>query len=222
MRGGRKHFTASKVMVWAAFDRAIRSVEEFGMAGPIHRWRAVRDEVHAEVCERGFDRERGHFTQYYGGTALDASLLLMAMVGFLPADDPRVVGTVRAIEERLMEDGFVKRYDESGQIDGLAGGHEGAFLPCSFWLADNYVLAGRVDEARALFERLIALRNDVGLLSEEYDALAKPPGRQLPPGLHPRGPGQHGPQPQPRVRSGPAPGAIWAGVLWRGTCCACR
>ena len=176
VRGGRKHFTASKVMVWAAFDRAIRSVEEFELPGPVDRWRAARDRVHAEVCAQGYDAERGHFTQFYGSTALDASLLLMAMVGFLPADDPRVAGTVKAIEDRLMEDGFVKRYDEAGNVDGLAGGREGAFLPCSFWLADNYVLAGRVDEARALFERLIALRNDVGLLSEEYDSRA---GRQV-------------------------------------------
>ena len=176
VRGGRRHFTASKVMVWAAFDRAIRSVEEFELVGPVDRWRTVRDEVHAEVCAKGYDAERGHFTQYYGGTALDASLLMIAMVGFLPADDPRVVGTVAAIEEHLMEDGFVKRYDEVGNVDGLAGGHEGAFLPCSFWLADNYILAGRVDEARALFERLIGLCNDVGLLSEEYDSRA---GRQV-------------------------------------------
>ncbi len=176
VRGGRRHFTASKVMVWAAFDRAIRSVEEFELVGPVDRWRTVRDEVHAEVCAKGYDAERGHFTQYYGGTALDASLLMIAMVGFLPADDPRVVGTVTAIEEHLMEDGFVKRYDEVGNVDGLAGGHEGAFLPCSFWLADNYILAGRVDEARALFERLIGLCNDVGLLSEEYDSRA---GRQV-------------------------------------------
>ncbi|RYB02505.1 glycoside hydrolase family 15 protein [Lichenibacterium ramalinae] len=173
VRGGRKHFTASKVMVWAAFDRAIRSVEEYGLAGPVDRWRGVRDQVHREVCERGFSAEKGCFTQYYGGTSLDASLLLMAMVGFLPADDPRVVATVKAIEDHLLEDGFVKRYDETGNVDGLAGGHEGAFLPCSFWLADNYVLMGRLDEARALFERLIALRNDVGLLSEEYDSVAK-------------------------------------------------
>ena len=173
VRGGRKHFTASKVMVWAAFDRAIRSVEEYGLAGPVDRWRGVRDQVHREVCERGFNAEKGCFTQYYGGTSLDASLLLMAMVGFLPADDPRVVATVKAIEDHLLEDGFVKRYDETGNVDGLAGGHEGAFLPCSFWLADNYVLMGRLDEARALFERLIALRNDVGLLSEEYDSVAK-------------------------------------------------
>ncbi len=176
VRGGRRHFTASKVMVWAAFDRAIRSVEEFELVGPVDRWRTVRDEVHAEVCAKGYDAERGHFTQYYGGTALDASLLMIAMVGFLPADDPRVVGTVTAIEEHLMEDGFVKRYDEVGNVDGLAGGHEGAFLPCSFWLADNYILAGRVDEARALFERLTGLCNDVGLLSEEYDSRA---GRQV-------------------------------------------
>ncbi len=173
VRGGRKHFTASKVMVWVAFDRAIRSIEEFDLEGPVERWREVRDRVHREVCERGYDGERGHFTQYYGGTALDASLLLMAMVGFLPADDPRVVGTVDAIEAHLLEDGFVKRYDEAGNVDGLAGGREGAFLPCSFWLADNYVLMGRLDEARALFERLIALRNDVGLLSEEYDSVAR-------------------------------------------------
>ena len=176
VRGGRRHFTASKVMVWAAFDRAIRSVEEFELSGPVDRWREVRDRVHAEVCAQGYHAERGHFTQFYGGTALDASLLMMAMVGFLPADDPRVVGTVKAIEEHLMEDGFVKRYDEAGNVDGLAGGHEGAFLPCSFWLADNYVLAGRVDEARALFERLIGLCNDVGLLAEEYDSRA---GRQV-------------------------------------------
>ena len=173
VRGGRKHFTASKVMVWAAFDRAIRSVEEFGLAGPVDRWRAVRDEVHREVCTRGFNAEKGCFTQFYGSTALDASLLLMPMVGFLPADDPRVVATVRAIEVELVEDGFVKRYDEKGNVDGLSGGHEGAFLPCSFWLADNYVLMGRLDEARALFERLIALRNDVGLMSEEYDSIAR-------------------------------------------------
>ncbi len=173
VRGGRKHFTASKVMVWVAFDRAVRSIEEFERDGPLDRWREVRDKVHADVCARGFNADLGYFTQSYGGTTLDASLLLMAMVGFLPADDERVVGTVKAIEEHLLEDGFVKRYDETGNVDGLAGGHEGAFLPCSFWLADNYVLMGRADEARALFERLIALRNDVGLLSEEYDSIAK-------------------------------------------------
>ena len=173
VRGGRKQFTASKVMVWVAFDRVIRAVEEFGMNGPADRWRGVREKVHAQVCEKGFDRELNCFTQYYGSKELDASLLLMAMVGFLPANDERIVGTVAAIEKHLIEDGFVKRYNETANVDGLAGGHEGAFLPCSFWLADNYVLMGRYDEARALFERLIGLCNDVGLLSEEYDALAK-------------------------------------------------
>ncbi len=173
VRGGRKHFTASKAMVWVAFDRAIRSVEEFGLEGPVDRWRTVRDEVREEVCAKGYNASLGSFTQYYGSDQLDASLLLMALVGFLPADDPRIVGTVSAIEAHLMEDGFVKRYNEAGNVDGLAGGHEGAFLPCSFWLADNYVLAGRHEEAHALFERLLALSNDLGLMSEEYDAIAK-------------------------------------------------
>ncbi len=173
VRGGRRQFTASKAMVWAAFDRAVRSIEEFGLDGPLERWRAVRDTVHAQVCEKGFDKEMNSFVQFYGSQALDASLLILPLVGFLPPDDPRIVGTVAAIEASLMEDGFVKRYNEAGNVDGLKGGHEGAFLPCSFWLADNYVLAGRIDEAKALFERLAALCNDVGLLSEEYDPRAK-------------------------------------------------
>ena len=173
VRGGRRQFTASKAMAWAAFDRAIRSVEDFGLDGPVERWRMVRDAIHAEVCEKGFDPEMNAFTQFYGSKQLDASLLMMAMVGFLPADDPRIVGTVKAIETGLIEDGLVKRYNETANVDGLAGGHEGAFLPCSFWLADNYILAGRHEEARDLFERLIGLCNDVGLLSEEYDARAK-------------------------------------------------
>lgn len=173
VRGGRRQFTASKVMVWAAFDRAIRSVEEFGLEGPADRWREVRQKVHDQVCAQGFNAELGYFTQYYGSRELDASLLQIALVGFLPADDPRVTGTVAAIEAQLIEDGFVKRYNEAVNVDGLAGGHEGAFLPCSFWLADNYVLMGRHEEARTLFERLTGLCNDVGLLSEEYDARAK-------------------------------------------------
>ena len=173
VRGGRRQFTASKAMVWAAFDRAVRSVEEFGLDGPLERWRAARDTVHAQVCEKGFDKEMNSFVQSYGSKALDASLLMMPLVGFLPPDDPRIVGTVAAIEAHLMEDGFVKRYKEAGNVDGLKGGHEGAFLPCSFWLADNYVLAGRLDEAKTLFERLIGLCNDVGLLSEEYDPRVK-------------------------------------------------
>ncbi len=173
VRGGRKHFTASKAMVWAAFDRAIRSVEEFGLQGPVERWRELRDTIHAQVCELGFDRDMNSFVQYYGSKQLDASLLLMPLVGFLPVDDPRITGTIKAIEDNLVEDGFVKRYNEAANVDGLAGGHEGAFLPCSFWLADNYILVGRREEARVLFERLIGLANDVGLLAEEYDTVAK-------------------------------------------------
>ncbi len=173
VRGGRRQFVASKVMVWAAFDRALRSIEEFGLEGPADRWRAVREQVHSEVCSKGFDAEMNSFVQSYGAKELDASLLAIAMVGFLPADDPRVIGTVKAIEDTLIEDGFVKRYNEAGNVDGLAGGHEGAFLPCSFWLADNYVLMGRLDEAKALFERLVSLSNDVDLLSEEWDARAQ-------------------------------------------------
>ena len=173
VRGGRRQFVASKVMVWAAFDRALRSIEEFGLEGPADRWRAIRAQVHSEVCAKGFNVEMNSFTQYYGAKELDASLLAIAMVGFLPPDDPRVIGTVKAIEDTLIEDGFVKRYNEAGNVDGLAGGREGAFLPCSFWLADNYVLMGRVDEAKALFERLVSLSNDVGLMSEEWDASAQ-------------------------------------------------
>jgi len=169
VRGGPRHFVHSKVMAWVAFDRAVRSVEEQGLDGPVERWRAQRDRIHAEVCERGFDTELGSFTQSYGSKELDASLLLIPLVGFLPADDPRVRGTIEAIERELLRDGLVLRYvvhEESA--DGLPGG-EGVFLPCSFWLCDCYELLGRHDEAHALFERLVALANDVGLLAEEYD-----------------------------------------------------
>jgi GH15 family glucan-1,4-alpha-glucosidase len=172
VRGGRRHFTHSKVMAWVAFDRAVRSAEEFGLEGPVGRWRAVRDRIHDEVCERGFDANQNSFVQSYGSTALDASLLLIPMVGFLPADDPRVRGTLAAVEHNLMRDGFVMRYDTGRGTDGLPPG-EGAFLACSFWLVDNYVLQKRYKDARALFVRLLALRNDVGLLAEEYDATAK-------------------------------------------------
>jgi GH15 family glucan-1,4-alpha-glucosidase len=168
VRGGRKHFTHSKVMAWVAFDRAVRSIEEFGLEGPVEHWRDLRATIHQEVCERGFDRRQNSFVQHFDAPDLDASLLLIPMVGFLPADDPRVQGTVAAIERKLLRDGFVLRYDSGTGTDGLPPG-EGAFLACSFWLADNYVLAGRYDEARALFERLLTLRNDVGLLAEEYD-----------------------------------------------------
>jgi GH15 family glucan-1,4-alpha-glucosidase len=171
VRGGRRHFTHSKVMVWVALDRAIRSAEQLELRAPLERWRALRARVHAEVCERGYDAAQGTFVQAYDSPVLDASLLLIPIVGFLPADDPRVLGTVAAIERRLTVDGLVHRYDTRATDDGLPPG-EGAFLACSFWLADNYVLQGRYDEARALFERLLALRNDVGLLAEEYDTRA--------------------------------------------------
>jgi GH15 family glucan-1,4-alpha-glucosidase len=168
VRGEPQHFTHSKVMAWVALDRAIRAVEEFGGTGPLDAWRLTRQRIHDEVCARGFDRDLGSFVQAYGSRQLDASLLLIPLVGFLPATDPRVVGTVAAIEQRLMDGGLVRRYDARLTDDGLPPG-EGAFLACSFWLADNYVLMGRHADARALFERLLALRNDVGLLAEEYD-----------------------------------------------------
>ncbi len=173
VRGPRRQFTHSKVMAWVAADRAVKAVEQFGLDGPGDRWRALRADIHAEVCDRGFHRGRGTFTQSYGRPELDAALLMAPLVGFLPATDPRMVGTVAAIERELCEDGFVRRYagDSLGGIDGLPG-EEGAFLPCSFWLADNQVLQGRADEGRALFDRLAAVANDVGLLSEEYDPVA--------------------------------------------------
>jgi GH15 family glucan-1,4-alpha-glucosidase len=175
VRGGRQHFTHSKVMAWVAFDRAVRSIEEFGLSGPLERWRELRDEIHQQVCEHGYDPAIGTFVQAYGSTTLDASLLLLPLVGFLPADDPRVRNTVLAIEQRLMMDGLVLRYDSAKTDDGLPAG-EGAFLACSFWLADNLELQGRHEEARAMFKRLLALCNDVGLLAEEYDPRAQ---RQL-------------------------------------------
>ena len=176
VRGGRRHFTHSKVMAWVAYDRAVRSVEEHRLEGPVERWRDLRDRIHQEVCERGFDRERSTFTQSFGSERLDASLLLLPLVGFLSPEDPRMCGTVDAIERELTEDGLLRRYptpDES--VDGLPPG-EGAFLPCSFWLVDNLALRGRREEAVELFERLLDLRNDVGLFSEEYDAAS---GRML-------------------------------------------
>jgi GH15 family glucan-1,4-alpha-glucosidase len=175
VRGGRQDFTHSKVMAWVAFDRAVNAVEEFGLEGPVDRWRSARDEVRREVLERGFDADRNTFTQYYGSGSLDAATLMIPLVGFLPATDPRVVGTLEAIERELMVDGFVQRYHSEDSVDGLPPG-EGVFLPCSFWMADTLYLVGRVDEARAQFERLLALSNDVGLLAEEYDPTA---GRML-------------------------------------------
>jgi len=177
IRGEPQHFTFSKVMAWVALDRAVKAVEQFGLDGPLERWRAVRDEIHADVCTRGFDAERNTFTQSYGSHALDASTLLIATVGFLPADDPRIEGTVAAIERTLLVDGLVYRYTqgEGETPDGLPPG-EGAFLACSFWLVDSYTMAGRREEAEAFFGRLVGLCNDVGLLAEEYDPRAK---RQL-------------------------------------------
>jgi GH15 family glucan-1,4-alpha-glucosidase len=177
VRGPRRPFVHSKVMAWAGFDRAVAAVERHGLDGPVDRWRALRDEIHAEVCAKGFDPTRNTFTQFYGSTGLDAATLLIPRVGFLPWGDPRVVGTVEAVRRELCSDGFVLRYhpQHDDNVDGLPG-TEGAFLACSFWLVDALHAIGRVDEAERMFERLLALRNDVGLLSEEYDPVA---GRQL-------------------------------------------
>ncbi len=171
VRGPRRHFVHSKVMAWVALDRAIKSIKHFGMKGPIDRWRKVRGTIHKEVCREGFDPELGSFVQYYGAKQLDASLLMIPLVGFLPASDPRVAGTVEAIQKHLMRDGFVQRYPTASNVDGLPAG-EGAFLACTFWLADNLYLLGRNGEAGEIFERLLGLRNDVGLLSEEFDPKA--------------------------------------------------
>jgi GH15 family glucan-1,4-alpha-glucosidase len=150
----------------------VKAVERFGLEGPAGRWRAAHDQIHADVCANGYDPELGAFVQSYGARLLDASLLMIPLVGFLPAEDPRMRGTVKAIEDRLTTDGFVARYRTTPEVDGLPPG-EGAFLPCSFWLADNLALQGRHEEARALFERLLAVRNDVGLLAEQYDPRTK-------------------------------------------------
>jgi GH15 family glucan-1,4-alpha-glucosidase len=172
VRSDPRHFTYSKVMAWVALDRGIRAVETLGVEGSLDRWRALRQRVHDEVCERGYSSEIGSFVQSYGSKELDASLLLMATTGFLPASDPRIRGTIEAIERRLFVDGFLLRYDTRTCADGLPPG-EGAFIACTFWLADAYVLLGRTDDARRVFERLLTLRNDVGLLAEEYDTGAK-------------------------------------------------
>ncbi|WP_127130205.1 glycoside hydrolase family 15 protein [Georgenia sp. SYP-B2076] len=173
VRGGPRHFTHSKLMAWVAADRAVRSVERFGLDGPLEDWRQLRDDIRADVLLHGYDERRRTFTQYYGSRELDAALLMIPVVGFLPADDERMIGTVAAIERELLVDGFVQRYTQPpAGPDGLPPG-EGAFLACTFWLADNYSLMGRHDEAARLFERLLGLRNDVGLLAEEYDPRAR-------------------------------------------------
>jgi GH15 family glucan-1,4-alpha-glucosidase len=172
VRGPPRHFTHSKVMAWVAFDRAIKDAEQDGLEGPIERWRQVRDAIHALVCARGFDRRRNTFVQSFESPHLDASLLLIPQVGFLPADDSRVAGTIAAIERGLMVEGLIMRYSTDTGVDALPPG-EGAFLPCSFWLADAYLLTGRRPEGEALFERLLSLSNDVGLFAEEYDPRAR-------------------------------------------------
>ena len=167
-RGGRKHFVHSKVIAWVALDRALKSHEQFDGTGDVERWRKNRDMLHEEICEKGFNKELNAFTQSYGSDVLDAACLRIGMVGFLPMDDPRIVGTINAIQQKLTVDGFVRRYFAEETPDGLSGS-EGAFLACSFWLVTCLYLIGREDEAREIFEKLLALRNDVGLLSEEYD-----------------------------------------------------
>jgi GH15 family glucan-1,4-alpha-glucosidase len=171
-RGGRKHFTHSKVMAWVAVDRAIKHYEKYDGGGDVKRWRKVRDQIHREVCEKGFNKKLNSFVQSYGSKQLDASCLRIVLVGFLPPDDPRIRGTVDAIEQRLMKGGFVQRYDTRKTDDGLPEG-EGVFLACSFWMVTNLWLIGRKDDAVTLYERLLELRNDVGLLSEEYDPVSK-------------------------------------------------
>jgi GH15 family glucan-1,4-alpha-glucosidase len=170
IRGPRRHFTYSKVMAWVVFDRAVKLVEQYGLEGPVDRWKQVRDDIHREVCERGYDPERNTFTQYYGSKALDASVLNIPLVGFLPGDDKRVTGTIDAVWHELGRDGFVSRYSTAETDDGLSG-DEGQFLACSFWLVTALAMNGRVSEARGLFERLAALANDLGLISEEYDVV---------------------------------------------------
>jgi len=171
-RGPSQHFTFSKVMAWVALDRGIRTAEAFGLTGPLDRWKEVRRGIHEEVCARGFDRDVGSFTQAFGSAELDASLLLLPTTGFLPATDPRIKGTIEAIERHLLIDGFVLRYNSARTEDGLPPG-EGAFLACTFWLADAYVLLGRVDDAQRLFENVLSIANDVGLLAEEYDPVLR-------------------------------------------------
>ncbi|MYV91985.1 glycoside hydrolase family 15 protein, partial [Streptomyces sp. SID1034] len=167
------HFVHSKVMAWVAVDRTIKLIESGDADGPLDKWRELRDDIHRDVCEKGYDKERNTFTQSYGSQELDASLLLIPQMGFLPPDDKRVIGTIEAIQRELSTpDGFILRYPTTGgdsdNLDGLLG-EEGAFLACSFWMADDLAMIGRVDEARKLFEKLLALRNDLGLLAEEWD-----------------------------------------------------
>jgi GH15 family glucan-1,4-alpha-glucosidase len=169
VRGPRRHFTHSKVMAWVAVDRTVKAIERFGLKGPVERWRKLCSAIHDEVCRRGYNKELNAFVQFYDGKELDASLLMVPLVGFLPPDDPRVLGTIAAIQRDLMRDGFVARYNSKEEVDSLPPG-EGVFLACTFWLADNLALQGQLSDAQQLFERLLSICNDVGLLSEEYDS----------------------------------------------------
>jgi GH15 family glucan-1,4-alpha-glucosidase len=187
-------------MCWVAFDRAIRDVEQFELDGPVHHWRRLRQMIHNDVCHRGFDEELGSFVQSYGSKELDASLLLLPTVGFLEPLEPRIKGTIEAVEKRLFVDGFLLRYDTDTSDDGLPAG-EGAFLACTFWLADAYALMGRLDDARELFERLLSLRNDVGLLPEECDTRAHRMVGNFPQAFS-HVARQHGPQPVARDEAG--------------------
>jgi GH15 family glucan-1,4-alpha-glucosidase len=172
VRGGARHFTFSKIMAWVALDRMIKDATRHHLSGDLDQWRALREQIRTEILTHGVDRERNCFVQSFGEKSLDASLLLVPSVGFLPANDALVRGTVAAIEQDLLVGGFVQRYQTGSGVDGLTGG-EGAFLACTFWLADAYAMQGRQRDAEALFERLLSLRNDVGLLAEEYDPVAR-------------------------------------------------
>ena len=189
VRGPRRHFTHSKVMAWVAVDRAVKAIERFGLDGPLDHWRAMRDAIHREVCTRGFDSRQGAFVQSYGSKLLDASLLMLPLVGFLPGSDPRIRGTVEAIERQLTHRGFVSRYETVPDVDGLPPG-EASFLLCSFWLVDNLTLLGRHEDAHRLFERLLSIRNDVGLLAEGIRHPLRPTGRKLSTGVFARRPYQ--------------------------------
>jgi GH15 family glucan-1,4-alpha-glucosidase len=175
VRGPRRHFTHSKVMAWVAFDRSVSDAETFGLEGPVEEWRATRDAIRSEILDKGFDRELNAFVQYYGSRDPDASLLTLPSLGFIDADDPRLLGTVALIRAQLETNGLLRRYPEAPSVDGLPPG-EGAFLLCTFWLADTLALAGQCEEAERIYEQLLALRNDVGLLAEQYDPIAR---RQL-------------------------------------------
>ena len=214
IRGPQRHFTHSRVMVWAAFDRGIRAAEASGLEAPLDHWREVRDAVRAEILDKGYDRERGTFTQHYDTREVDASLLVLPLVGFVDGDDPMMLGTIAAIEADLMRDGFLLRYRTESGVDGVSG-DEHPFLACSFWLVSAYAAAGRRDEAHALFDRLCGLVNDVGLLSEEYDPRHRADGRQLPAGVQPPDPGAGGlPPRRPGLRRRPAPGESPGAGQW--------